>query len=263
MILEMGKYGNHNYHFERRIDTDEDVVRFLNEQGINFEGLVESCRQKNATVPRLENRITPQFIGGSPPGGYMAVKNARGETLASLEDGESGPMTMSTYWSRFERAVDAYDRCLSRTSYEDLLSAISSGTSSLEAYIHNRAEDYNRQNSSDLLEDSKDNKVTFDDKVKYWVPKISGKNFDKGSNRNWSEFKELRRVRDQEDQHPGTSAYAHSFKSMEKLLNLFRGGVAGLLLDLCIHFGEKQVPTVIIRRAHMPKVRLVANDAAE
>lgn len=70
----------------------------------------------------------------------------------------------------------------------------------------------------------------------------------------------MRAIRDQEDAHPKTSAYAHSFKEMGELLNRFRGGIAGLLLDLCIHFGEKQVPTVIVRRAYLTLGRYVAED---
>ena len=86
---------------------------------------------------------------------------------------------------------------------------------------------------------------------------MSGEKFDKGKNRYWSDFKALRAVRDREDAHLKTSAYAHSFDDMAKLLNRSRGGIAGLLLDLCVHFGEKQVPTTIIRRAFLPKVRYV------
>ena len=71
----------------------------------------------------------------------------------------------------------------------------------------------------------------------------------------------LRAVRDQDDAHPKTSAYAHSFKDMCALLNRFRSGIAGLLLDLCIHFGEKQVPTTVIRRAYLPKIRYVAQNS--
>ncbi len=255
MILRMGRYGNHNKHFERSFDTDEAVVNYLQEQGFDFDRVVEVCRNKDESIPRVENLITSEWTGGAPPGGYLVVKDARGDVLSGFTDGESGRMTMSTYWSRFERAVAGFDRCLETTSYEDLLSAISSGVSSIEAYIGHQVETYNRQHPEDKLVDSKQNKISFDDKIKHWVPRMSGETFDKGSNRNWSDFKVLRAVRDQEDAHPGTSAYAHSFKDMEALLNRFRGGIAGLLLDLCIHFEEKQVPTVIIRRAYLPKVR--------
>lgn len=261
MILTMGKYGNHNKHFERPFDNDDDVVVYLREQSIDFDQLVEICRHRDQDVPHLENLITSEWTGGAPPGGYLVVKNERGEILSGFKDGESGRMTMSTYSSRFERAVAAFDRCLETTSYEDLLSAISSGISSIEAYVGYRVETYNRQHPNSPLVDNKWNKVSFDDKIKQWIPIMSGKEFDKGKNQNWADFKVLRAVRDKEDAHPGSSAYAHSFKDMARLLNRFRGGIAGLLLGLCIHFGEKQVPTLIIRRAYLPKVRYVADDS--
>lgn len=260
MILAMGKYGNHNKHFERPFDTDDDVINYFREQGFDFDRVVEGCRKKDESVPLVENLITSEWTGGAPPGGYLVVKDERGDVLSGFTDGDLGKMTMSTYWSRFERAVAAFDRCLETTSYEDLLSSLSSGVSSIEAYIGSRVETHNRHHPESKLVDSKQNKVSFDDKIKEWIPRISGEKFEKGKNRNWSDFKVLRRVRDQEDAHPKTSAYAHSFKDMGDLLNRFRGGIAGLLLDLCVHFGEKQVPTVIIRRAYLPKVRYVAED---
>jgi hypothetical protein len=261
MILNMGKYGNHNKHFERPFDTDEDVVSYLQDEGFDFERLVDTCRQKDQNVPSLENLFTSEWIGVSPPDGYLVVTNSRGEVLSGFRDGESGRMTMSTYWSRFERAVTSFDHCLETTSYEDLLSALSSGVSSIEAYIGYRVDEYNRLHPGDELMDSRQNKVSFDDKIKEWIPIMSGNKFDKGKNRNWSDFKVLRAVRDQEDAHPKTSAYAHSFKDMCALLNRFRSGIAGLLLDLCIHFGEKQVPTTVIRRAYLPKIRYVAQNS--
>jgi hypothetical protein len=258
MIMNMAKYGNHNYHFERPFNTDEDVEAFFHEQGLDLKQLVEICRQKDESVARVENLFTSGFTGVAPPGGYVAVIDSRGEELAGFRNGESGRMTMSTYWSRFERAVDSFDRCLETTSYEDLLSCIASGISSIEAYVGHRVDTYNRHHPEDKLIDSRQQKVSFDDKIKEWIPRMSGKKFDKGKNLNWADFKVLRAVRDQQDAHPKSSAYAHSFQDMCKLLNRFRGGIAGLLLDLCIHFGEKQVPTVIIRRAYLPKVRYVA-----
>lgn len=260
MIFTMGKHGNHNKHFERRFDTDDDVVEYLREERIDFDRLVEGCRHRDQSVPRVENLITSEWTGGAPPGGYLVVRDESGAVLSGFRDGESGRMTMSTYWSRFERAVSSFDRCLETTSYEDLLSAISSGISSIEAYVGHRIETHNRAHPGNPLIDSKQNKVSFDDKIKQWIPIMSGTNFDKGKNQNWADFKALRTVRDKEDAHPGSSAYAHSFKDMTKLLNRFRGGIAGLLLGLCIHFGENQVPTLIIRRAYLPKIRYVVED---
>lgn len=260
MILAMGKHGNHNKHFERLFDTDDDVIAYLREEGFDFDRLVETCRNRDQNVPRVENLISSEWTGGAPSGGYLVVKDERGDVLSGFTDGDSGKMTTSTYWSRFERAVAAFDRCLDTTSYEDLLAGVSSGVSSIEAYVGGRIETHNRRHPEDRLVDNKQNKVSFDDKIKLWVPRMSGEKFDKGKNRNWSDFKVLRAVRDQEDAHPKTSAYAHSFRDMGALLNRFRGGIAGLLLDLCVHFGEKQVPTVVVRRAYLPKVRYVAEE---
>jgi hypothetical protein len=68
MILNMGKYGNHNKHFERPFDTDEDVVTYLQDEGFDFERLLDTCRQKDQNVPRLENLFTSEWIGVSPLG---------------------------------------------------------------------------------------------------------------------------------------------------------------------------------------------------
>jgi hypothetical protein len=210
MVMSMGKYGNHNKHFERPFDTDDDVIAYLREEGFDFNRLVEACRHRDEHVPRVENLITSEWTGGAPPGGYLVVRDERGDVLSGFTDGGSGKMTTSTYWSRFERAASAFDRCLETTSYEDLLSCLSSGVSSIEAYIGGKVESHNRRRPGDELVDSKRSKVSFDEKIKLWVPRMSGEQFDKGKNRNWSDFKVLRAVRDQEDAHPKTSAYAQT-----------------------------------------------------
>jgi hypothetical protein len=61
MIMNMAKYGNHNYHFERPFNTDEDVEAFFHEQGLDLKQLVEICRQKDESVARVENLFTSIF----------------------------------------------------------------------------------------------------------------------------------------------------------------------------------------------------------
>ena len=79
MILAMGKYGNHNKHFERPFDTDDDVIAYLQEEGFDFNRLVEACRHRDEHVPRVENLITSEWTGGAPPVA-TSWSTTRGET---------------------------------------------------------------------------------------------------------------------------------------------------------------------------------------
>jgi hypothetical protein len=140
-------------------------------------------------------------------------------------------------------------------SYVEFLSGVANGLASIEAYISQKAYQYNVHNPGKELVDDKSSKVPFEDKIKVWVPTMAGKKLNLGG-KNWAHFQRLKKARDTEHTHSKSPALHITYRELCKLLNLFRGGIAGLLLELYVVFGDT-VPSKVIRYAFHPEIKLV------
>jgi hypothetical protein len=241
--------GKHNHQPRPRIE--QDVKFFFATRGVDLSDIAERCRDPNQHVPLFENLIGPTWaLHGS---GGASLVDREGNEVASIKG--SGELVQSTYWALFEHACLARDRAVAGSSYLDFQTAIVSGIASIEAFINVLAEIWNARNAEDLLVDSKANKVSFDDKIDQWIPKIIGNVFDK-SDRRWCNFVELRRIRDHLTIHPKVDAYGLEEGELANKINLFRYGIAGFLGKLHILSGQ-QVPAIIINAVYMPEVEVV------
>ena len=251
LVITMAKYGNHPY--KTPFGTDADVKRFFLGQGIDFKQLVEKCRNYQERIPFFENII------GSTWDVTTGTTLSRVDFTTGKEDLKvQGPGTfaMSTYWSLYETANNTIKQAIDKASYANLQSALVHGIASIEAYLNYRVGEWNKKNTTDLLIDSKQQKVSFDDKVDIWIPKMtSSKKLDK-SNRNWADFKVLRSIRDNLTIHPKSSGFSISFQELADAINRFRTGNAGLLIQLHHIFNEK-IPSVIIRGYYAPEVEVI------
>ena len=84
---------------------------------------------------------------------------------------------------------------------------------------------------------------------------LEGKRLDK-SRLSWRNLKRLKTIRGDLAIHLKKSALGVSYQQLKEWLNLFRFGIAGLLIDLHLLFDE-QLPCKIIRCAHSLDIRLV------
>ncbi len=253
MILMMAKHGNHSYH--GRFVSDAEVKRFFQSNGCYWADLVQRCRKPSELVPLVENLIGSTWV--APQGGVSIVGKATTDEekkIASLEG--PGILTTKTYLQLFENAVASFHRCMEKASFGDFQSCVSNGIASIDAYIMHRAWIYNSTHPTELLVDSKEDKVSQDTKIDEWIPKMSGgKRLDKSGIR-WSHFRKLRAFRDQGAIHVNVPASSISFQDLGELLNSFRYGIAGLRIDLHMVFGER-IPCAIIRYAYLPDAKLV------
>lgn len=250
LILLFAKHGNH-YHNEN-FTTDASVKKAFQIKGLDFKSLVEKCRTPQESVPFFENLIGSTWTVSG--GAKMALVDASGQEEFSVQG--PGKFTESTYWALAEETHKARDRAVSNISYSDLQAAIVHGIASIEAYINHRASNWNKINTDEQLVDSKQNKVSFDDKIKLWIPKItSGKKLDRG-NKNWSDFIKLLLIRDNLAIHPKPLGYGISYSDLADKINILRSGIGGLLIDLHMLFQEK-IPRVIIRLKYTPDVEVI------
>jgi hypothetical protein len=251
MILMLAKHSNHGEKVGFR--TDADIKRYLAQRGIDFQTLVEQCRTFSENVPYFENLIGSTW--SISPGAKVAlVDKQTGEEKCEVQG--PGTIAVSTYWAHFETACKARTNAVDLNSFPDLQVAIVYGIASIEAYINHRAELWNRANPQDGLTDSSTNKVSFDDKIDVWIPKMTGGiNLDK-SIRNWMDFLELRKIRDHLSIHPKSAGFGSSFSDLAQRINIIRTGIAGLLIQLHMLFNER-IPAGIIRVFYAPEVEVV------
>jgi hypothetical protein len=259
MVLDMARYGDHGVARREgvRLDTDEDVKRFFAECDIDFCDFVEDCRDKDDKVPDFENLFDGTWQVDSAGGSVSYIDEVGDETVLA-SGGESGWFTVPGYLGLFTQAVEEFDRCVKSMKYGDFLSCASNGVASIEAYIQQRARIYNKHNPGKELIDNKQNKVTRDDKIDEWIPVMTGGTKLNKGNQRWEHYKKLRTIRDQQQAHLKASALGSDFRKLAKSLNLFRTGIAGMLLELHILFGARKVPTIVIRHAYLPDVEYVA-----
>jgi hypothetical protein len=262
MIMAMAKYGNHYIkgRYGHPFKTDADVKRFFDEEGWDYRDVVEKCRDKDENVPFLENLIGSGYTIDSTGGTVSYIDKAGEETVIGEDEGP-GRFNYPSYAGLFEQATEDFKRCLDSAHYGHFLSCVSNGVASVEAYLNQEVKVYNKRNPGKELIDNKHNKVSFDDKIDQWIPVMTGgKKLDKGNQR-WEHFKRLRSIRDGNQAHVKVPVLGANYRQLGELLNLFRSGVAGMLLDLHILFNDRATPAIIIRYAHLPDVEYLTEEA--
>lgn len=254
LVMTTVKYGNHYYDF--KFEADADVKRVFKINGIEFQELVEECRNYNSVIPFFENAIGSTFI--SLNDARMSIVNLDTGQEDAVIDGP-GEIAVSKYLSDYEKAHRHLNNSIDKSSFDELQSAILWGITAIESYINHRIKIWNDLNPHDKLVDSKVNKISIDKKIDEWIPRISnGKYFIKGD-KCWSDYIALRNFRDTEIIHAKTSGSGMSYAKMVENINIFKTGVAGILIKLHQIFEEK-IPAKIIRGYYAPEVEVIHDE---
>lgn len=238
LIITMTMFGEHPANVKQGfpVSSEEEIKQWFQDNDYNFDKVVEECRDPDETIPLVENMI--------------------GSVFTMIGDDETETIITSNYQAAYEIAAQHLERALTEVSFSELESAIVRGIASIEAFINYRAERWNAQNPSAMLLDSKENKVSFDDKIDKWIPIMSGgRKLDK-SDRYWSDFKRLRGIRDNLTIHSKTLGHTVKYSEMADLINVFRTGIAGMLIPLHL-LCRSWIPSQIIRGYYTPEVQLI------
>lgn len=258
LIMMIAKHSNIDKSLQAKLRTDEDVKKFFEQEGKNFEELIEKCRNfYDNNVPIIENLAPSSFKVEIRGRGSISYRDSSTGKEKIRE--EAGEIITSIYWSSYEEAKDAINRAVEYESFADFQSAIEDGISSIEGYINYKAEQWNYKNPNNQLIDSKQFPVRLEDKIINWTKTITGKDFDKNIDNCWTYFKELKKIRDDERVHPKESSQSISQKDLAKLINKFRFGIAGMLVQLHLIFDDR-IPRIIIRGYYSPDVEVIKTD---
>lgn len=252
LVIAMARYGNH-YHGD--LSTQHLLSIFLAQYDCSIQDLIEESKNKEDSVPYLENLLpVGGWVASGAEGVIVSHIDSEGNEVARF-DGEPGTFSMATDGTFFEKATEDFEAALNKMSYVEFLSCLANGVASIEAYIFEKTYQYNIRNPGSKLVDSKKTKVSFNDKIDNWVPRMAGSKLNKG-HKEWAHFQRLKQVRDTQHAHSKNPSLSITYRELCKLMNLFRSGIAGLLLELHILFGEI-TPSRVIRYVFHPEIKLV------
>lgn len=247
----MAKYGNNSLGV--KLISDADVKRYLASKNTDFNKLVEYCRTFRNNIPHFENLIgsTVSTFGG---GKISIIDKKTGKETEAVN--HPGTISTSTYWTLFEQSIEYKNNAVNKSSFSEFQSSITNGIASIEAFINYLTEEWNNSNPSNILIDSKQNKISFDEKIDYLLPKFSnGKKLDK-SKRYWSDYIYLKNIRDDLTIHPKRSSLSYSLEKLASNINLMKSGISELLIQ--IHLLTKRlIPAIIIRSRFSPLVEVI------
>ncbi len=253
MIWTFIYHGNHSHREKMKGVSKHPIEKWFTSNKEPIPKLVTKCRAYfDYSVPFVEN-----FIGGthfySIEGGGNIALLKNGNNAPEIELEGSGTIGVD-YESKFESACRARDEAISRASSEDLHTAIIKGIASIESYVLHRVDIWNQSAISDTqLIDNKRTKITFEEKIKSWIPSISnGKKLNLGGVM-WSDFLFLQSIRDNDAVHAKKYAQGITYVDLAIVLNKFKTGLADFLLQLHIIFDEP-IPRAIIRARFFPEV---------
>ena len=256
MLASQVRYGQGQADAWQRYDlrTEEGVKQLLADRGYpDFRGLIEEVRPKDAGLPLETHLFSTGLDIVLPPGGrsYVAIRDGY-QDLARIE-GESGRLVMSQYQERFRHSVRNLERCTTgeEADYGDLLSCFADGLASIEAFVNYKAEPHRSK-----LPRGDERIVALDFKLDRWIPLLSGGVSVDKSQRFWQDFREIQDIRNERQSHPKAGVYGVSDSAFCRQLNLWRTGIAVMLLALHAITG-RLAPPELVKRAYMPDIELV------
>lgn len=252
--LHHGQGANARKHYD--LSTEAGVSKLLTDHGYGqLKQVVKDLRPRDTGLP-FETYVGfgdfgPTLKANLSPGSRMAIRGENEEEVASLE-GESGSIVTSAYKARFRDSVTNLNRCIEveEPRYGDLLSCFADGMASIEAFVN-----YRTQRHRQALPRGNERIVELDFKIFDWIPRLyGGITVDKGY-RNWQNFEKIRCIRNSYASHPDIDVYRTSDSEFCEQLNLWRTGIAELLLNL--HVTTKMlVPPDIVKQAYLPEIEV-------
>ncbi len=259
-LLRMAAQGQGGPPERRAIRTEEELRQYYAAHGYDYKREFEYSRQKDAVISLLTVHLDADLFSSMqvnlPRGGesYMAYGNPS-EGFVRIQ-GDSGHIVGTPYVDSFDYAVKNLNRCTAEEEpdYRDLLSAFTSGMASIEAFLNQKMRSCLSGSAPDREQALKQTSV--ETKIFVWLPTLNGGySVDKGD-RPWQDYVKLRHYRNEYHVHPKGQIYSVSTTEFCERLNLFRAGIARLLLDLHALTGHG-APPELPKYAYWPDIEIV------
>lgn len=243
MVVSMALYGNHYNDIHGNIRAVSDVKAHYDQNGRDFKRVIAACRDFAESVPFYENLIGAQWTAEGVTVSRPSHITGEYEPVVSGD----GVYNESDYWANFEISKEDFDSAITSGRWERFLAAVNAGIAAVEAFLNHQYMVRLRVAGNDPAL-----RGNLEEKMKTWPETLTGRSFDL-SNRSWSSFSKLKKLRDEGFQHRKSTSTGVTRKEQLALLNEYKYAVPRLLLDLHIHF-EERCPSAIIRYAFYPEI---------
>ncbi|NQZ50096.1 MAG: hypothetical protein HRT95_07880 [Moritella sp.] len=229
LIFDLVKYSDH----ANRSLTDglknKTIEQWFEQNKYPFKRLVSDTRDWGYTVPFVENTLDSKVY----------IKGA-------------GIINVSDYQGEFESALEYRDAAINNADIETYNLCIAKLFASLASYLYHKAECYNAENE-DKLEDAQGSSVSLDEKIKLWVPILSGGKELESSKKSWDLFQVQLAQCHKDAIHPQCSAQDLSSVELAEKVNDLRGGIINIMYELHVLLND-EIKSQLVRAVYFPDV---------
>jgi len=266
LVFYFIRWGDHSDDFLRQL-PDNLVEACLADQRFPLQAVIKELQtDPHRVITRFENLLTGGTweIEASP--GMKVSHSLMVDGVSVKETNVKGHAILrQAHIADFDSACNARDAAIESLSFDHFYSALSKGISSLEAYLNLRVAVYNANRSAeDQISERKPKGgyMTIDEKIKMWLPLMTGWQIDVGSSAAWSDFQYLKQIRNDVVIHPKPDAGLNTLDELADGINRFRTGIGGLMFTMNQFFGER-ISRTVIRAMRYPNVKVVSADEPE
>ena len=259
-LLRMAAHGQGGPPERRAIRTEEELKQYYAAHGYDYKREFQYSRQKDAVISLLTVHLDTDMLSSMkvklPRGGKSFIAYGNPSEGFVRVQGDSGHIVGTQYIDSFNYAVKNLNRCTGEEEpdYRDLLSAFTSGIASIEAFLKQTMRP--RISGSAWDQEVALRQTDLETKIFDWLPQLKGGYTVNRGDRPWQDFAKLRHYRNEFHVHPKGKPYSVSTTEFCQRLNLFRTGIARLLLDLHALIG-KGAPPELIKYAYWPDIEIV------
>lgn len=245
--------GDHRRHDLRAI-SDAEVRRILEDEGYPWCRTVKELRQDcRRPVPHLENLVLGSVTIESVPGIVVAHRWVVDGVELPQWPVFSGMNLELDYRTKFREACAARERCIEHGALADMLTLVTSAYGAIESFMTLRAFVYNAGvGAGQQLEDTMAHPVSLRDKIRNWLPLMSGSSINFGASPSWTVFLKWETIRHDRAIHPKMHMPPLSVEDMAGIINEFRD-VAGLMFTLQRAF-DPSIPSDVLRSMVYPAI---------
>ena len=237
-----------------KLKSRDEVAQLLKKKNVDINEFVESCRYYKNVVPDFEE-MAGTGLWDVSKGVTMKVYDKETGTVINEMKGP-GKIGLYDYKEKFAYALGEKDRAVQESKLTPFHSAIVFGIAAIESFMNTQAAIWNDRNPNELIVDSTENKVNIETKIIEWLPLMSTYDKINTGSKDWSCFKDLKKIRDEEIIHSRTGATGIDYYTLAKQIDKFRFGMGKLLGELHRCYGLA-VPSSIINAVCYPDVEVI------
>jgi len=229
LIFDLVKYSDHSNRSLTDGLKNKTIEQWFEQNKYPFKRLISDTRDWGYTVPFVENTMDSKvYISGA------------------------GIINVSDYQSEFESALEYRNSTINNADIAAYHACIAKLFASLASYLSLKAECYNAENE-DKLEDAQGSPVSLEEKIKLWVPILSGGKELDSSKKSWDLFQVQLAQYNEDAINPKCSVQDLSCVELAEKVNDLRGGIINIMYELHVLLND-EIKSQLVRAVYFPDV---------